>query len=177
MTWGFVGALGGNQNRYLKFPTGDSRASFESHCTGMVKESPQEVRDALVSLEAFPGGQGDLLYRLTDLDNTDKHTAIIPTIRGARLPSDIVVPEDIAEYVAHAAIHSRALGQSGRVVNIITIKDPPVGIKAYDYAEALPEIGFGDAVEAFSRESVAGTLSNLRLITAQTIEAMRKVIS
>ncbi len=90
--WELVGIDHGTQNRYLKFPTGDSRISFEALCNGVVTPS-QWVKDAFKITEAFPGGGGYDLYQLHQLDNADKHTVIAPVLRAtSHPPFKIVAP-------------------------------------------------------------------------------------
>src|ERR1700675_2981415 len=77
LTWELVGK--GGQNRHLCLPTGDKRVNFEASCQGIVTPS-QAVKDIFKSLEIFPGGKGDAIYRLNRLDNADKHTILTPVI-------------------------------------------------------------------------------------------------
>jgi hypothetical protein len=83
--WELVGMDGGKQDRHLRFPTGDDRVSFEASCSG-VRTPSQWVKDAIKSTEAFAGGAGDDLYQLNRLDNTDKHRAIVSTVRATGHP-------------------------------------------------------------------------------------------
>jgi hypothetical protein len=77
MTWELVGLDKGVRDRFLKLPTGDNAMSFAGSCNGL-KTPSQKVKAALQSLEVFPGGKGDLLYKLHLMDNAEKHTVLTP---------------------------------------------------------------------------------------------------
>ena len=86
MTWEAIGMDGGTQDRYLILPTGDDRVNYEARCKG-IKTPSDWVKDLFVSLEIFPGGNGDFLYVVNQLDTMDKHTALPLAIKATRAPS------------------------------------------------------------------------------------------
>jgi hypothetical protein len=86
--WELVGFDHGTQDRHLKFPTGDTRISFEASCNG-IKTPSQWVKDAIKSTEAFIEGRGMDLYNLNALDNADKHTIVTPILRATGVPKRI----------------------------------------------------------------------------------------
>lgn len=83
--WELVGFDHGTQDRHLKFPTGDTRISFEASCNG-IKTPSQWVKDAIKSTEAFIEGRGIDLYNLSALDNADKHTIVTPILKATGHP-------------------------------------------------------------------------------------------
>lgn len=75
----------------IKFPTGDTAQSFLSQCNGLFGSGCVDYDHWLLvrmrSFEAYPGGAGELIYVLTDLNNTDKHRALIPHVRALKHPT------------------------------------------------------------------------------------------
>jgi hypothetical protein len=74
----------------VKFPSGNERANFESNCNNLFKPKAWEcdhwILMRMKSFEVFPGGCGELLYLLTDLDNTNKHRSLVSTVRAVAHP-------------------------------------------------------------------------------------------
>ncbi len=93
MTWDLVGRDGGTQDRHVKFPTGDSRTSFRATCNG-IKTPSQSVKDLLKTTEAFPGGKGDTLYSLHQLDIADKHITLTPVVQSAKVSKYVIYNAD-----------------------------------------------------------------------------------
>ncbi len=86
MTWEVIGLDGGTQNRYTKLPTADNRVDYEAACKGI--ETPSNwVKSLFISLEVFPGGQGDGLYALNQFDITDKHTILPLMVKATTHPA------------------------------------------------------------------------------------------
>ena len=86
LTWEAIGLDGGTQNRYTKLPTGNNRVDYESACKGI--ETPSNwVKDLFISLEIFPGGRGDGIYALNELNNTDKHTVLPLMVKATTHPA------------------------------------------------------------------------------------------
>ena len=93
LTWEVVGLDNGTQDRHLSLVTGDNRVNYETACKG-IKTPSDWVKDLFISLEIFPGGQGDGLYTLNALDNADKHTVITPVVRATSHPPFTILNPD-----------------------------------------------------------------------------------
>jgi hypothetical protein len=93
MTWELIGHDGGTQDRYIKFPTGDDKASFDGTCNG-IKTPSQSLKDILKATEAFPEGKGDSLHDLHHLDIADKHAILLPVVRAARVSKIVIYNGD-----------------------------------------------------------------------------------
>jgi hypothetical protein len=74
--WELLGVDKGTQDRWAKFPVGDSRESFEAAARG-AKTPRQDTRDFLATLGVYPGGPRDVLYAIHLLNNVDKHRVIL----------------------------------------------------------------------------------------------------
>ena len=85
MMWELVGLDRGTQDRNLSFPTHSNRVNFEAACQA-VKTPSQWAKEAIRSTEAFRDGRGHDLYQISQLDNSDKHRAIIPVLRATSHP-------------------------------------------------------------------------------------------
>ena len=136
IAWELVGRDGGTQDRYLKFPTGDSRINFESSCQG-IKTPSQAVKDAFKITEAFPGGRGAALYDLKLFNDADKHTAIQSVLRASERPPYRVIDKK------HSTIHTvgwgQILGGDENGANLARA-GPGLSIEIDDDAECTPSI-------------------------------------
>ena len=164
------------ERKHIKFPTGSSKASFDSHVRGMVRAAPQEVLDAMVSFEAFPNGQGDFLYRLAELDNTDKHTLLIAVIRAAEMPTIDGVDSLAAAFIALAGIRgapTTSIGSRAPVIRVTTGDD----VSGYDDTNATPTVLFGDSIEGLAREPVIPSINQLRESVKEAINRVTRSFS
>jgi hypothetical protein len=93
LTWELVGIDHGTQDRYLKFPFGDTRVNFEASCKG-IKTPSQWVKNFFISTEAFDGGAGYALYHIKLLNDADKHTVIVPVVRATTHPAINIINPD-----------------------------------------------------------------------------------
>lgn len=75
--WDLIGFDGGSQHKQLQFPVGARRVDFEASARGVITPS-QSIKDLIVSLAAYPAGDGELLYAAHALDRLDKHRTITP---------------------------------------------------------------------------------------------------
>ncbi len=172
MTWEMVGRDGGAQDRHLKFPTGDERVNFESTCNG-IKTPSRSVKDALIALEVFPRGKGDLLYEVSALDNVDKHTILIPTTNAPRM-SDLVFVTKDARRILSEVYGSDATFRHGET---LTIDGAPAGarLEFKDDAQATNLVVFGN-VRAFENKPILPTLTQLRHAVADVIDVIKRAI-
>ena len=138
--WELVGIDHGTQDRYLQFPTGDTRASFEATCNG-IKTPSQWVKNALFATEAFVGGKGMDLYHISKLDNSDKHIEITPVLRATTHPSFHIVRPDGA---IHQTIERNTFTPAASGVTVSTFMKIPPGfsLELDDDAQCFPSIFF-----------------------------------
>jgi hypothetical protein len=172
MTWELIGIDKGTQDHYLKLPTGDNRISFEASCNG-IKTPSQTVRDMLKALEIFPSGKGDILYALHLLDNSEKHTVLIPVIRASKLSKmTILRPDGIA---AITMTDCTFIGGSGPFANIANI---PHGhsVELDQNSKATPDIFFRK-VEGAPSERVIPAFRKFRHATADAIKIITDAIT
>jgi hypothetical protein len=164
MTWELIGRDGGEQNRWLKLPTGQSRVDFESACKG-IKTPSQSVIDILKALEVFPGGKGDALYSLHLLDNSDKHTVLTPILGVAKASLRAYWPNGNSQ-----AWSVTVLGTKSELVDIGEI--PPGGhVEFGNDAKATPDIFF-DNVQGFKNKPIIPTLRHLSDATRNAIDTV-----
>lgn len=79
LVWELMEVDGGVQDRYTKFITGNNQRNFETSCEGVKTPRPDTIL-FLKSLAVFPGGSGEALYILNDLDISDKHKTLTPVV-------------------------------------------------------------------------------------------------
>ena len=169
MTWELIGLDGGTQDRYLKFPTGDNRVNFESSCQG-IKTPTQAIRDLLKSLEAFPSGKGDVLYRLHLLDNSDKHTVLTPVIRAAKVSKLLIFNAD--RTLNTTLINNTFAGDTGPLADIWQV--PTGGYVEFDpEVKATPDIFFGPVLGVPARP-VFEALSEFSHAVSSAIDIIEK---
>jgi hypothetical protein len=136
LMWEVVGINGGKQHQYLSFPTRDNRVNFESAWNGI--ETPSQwVKDAVRATEAFDGGSGNDLYQIHDLDRTDKHRTILPTLRAtSHPPFRILYPDGRVLATMKGNVMSQG---SDEFANIATVP-PGFLVELEDDAECPPGI-------------------------------------
>ena len=164
--WEVVGTDHGTQDRYLQFPTGDTRVSFEASCNGM-KTPSQWVKDAFKATEAFIGGKGMDLYQLCQLDNSDKHVEITPVLRTTGHPAFHIVAPD--GHITRT-MNSNALTPAATGTTVVTLVSIPPGhsVELDDDAKCPPSIFFGHPGGFISSPAVT-TLRRYSAKVAETI--------
>lgn len=173
MTWQLVGRDGGTQNRYLKLPAGQNRIDFEAACKGIITPS-QAIIDLLKSLEVFPSGKGDVLYKLHLLDNADKHTVLAPVIRAAQVSKLAIFDgKGVPSFTRLDCIFA---GDNGEL--FADVLDIPEGghVEIDNDTKATPFIFLGN-VQGVPTGPVFESLSQFRHATAYTLDIVAKAIS
>lgn len=66
--------------RNVYFPIGQNKKDFEDACTSLVPFIGQSSASAVSKTEVFIGGKGEVLKRLGEMSNADKHRLLIPTV-------------------------------------------------------------------------------------------------
>ena len=172
IAWELIGHDGGTQDRYLKFPTGDNRVSFEASCQG-IKTPSRAVRDLFQSQEVFPSGKGDILYTLHLLDIADKHTVLTPIIRAAKV-SKLIIYHRTGQVQA-TLIDNIFAGDTGTYADIWNV--PEGGYVEIDEdTKATPAIFLAN-VQGVPAQPVFPLLGQLRHATANTLDIISKAIS
>jgi hypothetical protein len=172
-TWEFVGRDHGTQNRYLKFPTGDSRISFESSCDGI--ETPSQwVIDTVKATEAFIGGKGTDLYNLNQLDNADKHIEITPVLRAVIHPRYHVVDKN---GVTHRTIERQTL-VADRDLDVVILAEIPAGFSPEldNDAQFIPSVFFSHPDVPIASPAIS-TLRRYSDAVALVIESFERATS
>lgn len=167
MTWEMVGNDGGTQNRQLKFPVGNSRARFEVACNG-IRTPSQVVKDALVALEAFPGGKGETLYQLSLLDNADKHTVLTPIVNGSHVTKLTVIRRDGSIEKTFDRVDLVGDRSPNAFFLVSGLHDGRT-VRLNADSAITPNVFFGQ-VEGFALTAVVPSLINLRHSTSDAIK-------
>jgi hypothetical protein len=169
--WEVVGIDHGTQNRYLQFPTGDTRVSFEATCNG-IKTPSQWVKNALKATEAFIGGRGMDLYQLCQLDNSDKHVEITPVLRTTGHPAFHIVAPD-----GHVlrTMDGNALTPAATGTTVVTLASVPSGfsVELDNDAECPPTIFFSHPGGFISSPAIT-TLRRYSAKVAETITDIKR---
>jgi hypothetical protein len=169
-----VGIDGGTQDRYLQFPTGDTRISFEASCKG-IKTSGQWVKDAIMAQEAFIGGAGMDLYHLSQLDNSDKHIEITPVLRATEHPAFHIVNASDGRILKTIERNTFAPAASGTTVATIAQLQVGLGVELEDNAKCAPTIFFIHPGGIIGSPAVA-TLRRYSAHVSRTIADLEKVV-
>ena len=172
MMWELMGHIGCTQDRHLQFPTGKDRQSFEASCKGIIRPLDQRAVDLLREREAFPGGNGDLLYVLGQLDNADKHTAIPTVVRASKISKLKIV--DGRGNLRLELVNCAVGGGSGPFA---TITNVPRGcsVELDNDAKATPEIFFAHEIAA--GWALFPALKQMSHTTANAVGVIAKAMS
>lgn len=168
--WDLVGFDHGTQDRYLKFPTGDTRISFEASCNG-IKTPSQWVKDAIKSTEAFIEGRGMDLYNIHALDNADKHTIVTPILRATGVPKFTAVWPNGRRIEMQREVF---MGGAGEFIPIMGITAGG-SIELHDDAECPPSIFFGHPEVAIASPAIP-TLKRFEQRVYEVINSLERAI-
>jgi len=173
MTWELIGRDGGTQDRHIKFPTGDSQASFEGLCNGM-KTPSQSVKDMLKALEVFPEGKGNTLHALHHLDIADKHAILMPVVRAAKVSKFVIFNGDGTPNATWTNT-TFVVGGDGASMNITGV--PPGGyIELDNDTKVTPDIVLGKISPSGGYLPIFSTLREFRRKVSNTIDAIEQQI-
>ena len=172
MVWELVGRDGGKQDRDLKFPTGGERKAFEAACKRITTPN-RRIIDVLMSLEAFPAGKGDPLYRIHQFDIVDKHRVINPVIRATSLSNLRLMHPDGA-----VALWIGQITFIGDAPAFTSIADGPAGLSlpSDNDTKATHDIFFGDH-EIFPNQPIISTLRQLSEFTRDSVLRVETAIA
>ncbi len=110
--WDLISFDGGKQHNQLQFPIGRARIDFEASARGVITPS-QAVKDLLISLAAYPTGDGELLYAVHSLDRSDKHRTITPVLHVSYVDSvfliDLATKERVPAKPFYAVVDNGAI--------------------------------------------------------------------
>jgi hypothetical protein len=149
--WDLIGFDRGKQHKQLQFIVGFTRVDFESSVRGVITPS-QSVKDLLISLAAYPTGDGELLYAVHALDRADKHRAITPILHVSYVDSVVLI--DIAtEERLRAKPFYAAVEEGGA---IFTAPDG-FGLTVDDNAYPTPDVFFPE-IDVIPNEPVLAGL-------------------
>lgn len=105
-------------------------------------ENPRtSTKDFFANLEIYPGGFGELIYWLCQLDNAEKHTIISPVVQAASVDRIVFIDLDTKERWASddVVLHPRADGRS-----YIQL-EPGLGVDCSARFKTESEVFFGKA--------------------------------
>lgn len=168
MTWEAIVEIdGGKQHRNVKFPFGNEPGSVESSCNGIETPS-QSVKDMFKAFEAFPGGKGDSLYALHNLDIADKHKILVPIIRAANVSEFTILSPD-------RMVKSRWIDTTFSIFsdtgNIVAANVPHGGyVETNDDTKVTPEIMLRDIDSVWGDIPAITTLHHLRDKVSRVID-------
>jgi hypothetical protein len=168
--WELVGIDHGTQDRHLKFPTGDTRISFEASCNG-IKTPGQWAKDAIKSTEAFIEGRGMDLYNLNILDNADKHIIVAPILRATGVPKFTAVWPDGRRIEMQREVF---MGGAGEFIPIMGIA-PGGSIELDDDVECPPSIFFRHPDVAIASPAIP-TLKRFAQRVCEAINILERAI-
>lgn len=171
-TWELIGIDGGTQDKYTKLPIGrGGRKAYEAHCRGL-KTPKQETKDFFIQL-AIHNESGSPLFTLNDLDNTDKHMVMVPTVAGGKTPTFRVLDQG-GNTGVHIAGLNVGVGPS-RVTRIGSFGQG-LRIETDQNSEVTPDLFFSDA-HPLPGAPVIPTLKKLSAVVSQTIDAFTALVS
>lgn len=164
VAWELVGLDGGTQDKFTKFPMGDSRKSYESTARGM-KTPRQDTKQFFIDAAAYPNGSGELLYALNCLDNADKHHVITPVAHASQVEGVTFINLATGDRERRGPLLTQpSFGDSATLIEA----EPGWGIDATDNIDPTPDIFFGK-VDIVPDEPVSGTLARFYMEVADTI--------
>lgn len=176
-TWELVGIDDGVQDRFLKLPTGNDQQSFDAACRGM-RTPNTSTKDFFTNLAIYPGGVGELIYWLCQLDNAEKHTIISPVVQAASVDRIIFIDLDTKERWAsdNVVLHPGVDGRS-----YIQL-EPGLGVDCSRHFNTKSGVFFGKAPGVSQmpvipklfefREAVVGVLTDFqRLVDGRSSRA------
>jgi hypothetical protein len=125
-----------------------------------------------MSLEAFPTGKGDLLYRIHQFDIVDKHRIINPVIRATSLSNVRLMHPNGA-----VALRIGRMTFIGDDPPFTSIADGPAGLSlpSDNDTKATHEIFFGDH-EIFPNQPIIPTLRRLSEFTRDSVLSVEDAI-
>lgn len=179
LTWKLNCIYRGRQDRRIQFPMGRNKTKFESACNDL-KALPKTVIEFLQSLQAFPGGDGQLLYVIHDLDNADKHRILTPTVNAPTIDELVLVSDGGKVRRPLSDLYgSSAQLERGET---FTIDGAPAG-SSLDFKndEISPHILFGDVdivnVALVKNQPIFPMVLQLRHAVSNVIDIAAKAIS
>lgn len=72
--------IGGSRHKGINFPVGATKGDFDKALSNQEKKFPVDVIEFLRTIEAYAGGNGDLIFALHDMDIEDKHHPVLKAI-------------------------------------------------------------------------------------------------
>ncbi|MEP0316926.1 MAG: hypothetical protein ABJL57_16145 [Hyphomonas sp.] len=86
LMWEFLGSTidNGTQNKHTKLIAHPTKTAYDGFCCGILTPRA-DTKAFFKSLEIFPGGNGDAIYTLHDLDIADKHKVLTPVVGVAQI--------------------------------------------------------------------------------------------
>lgn len=104
--WQLVEANGGTPDASIFFPISKSKQAFQDAVKSLRKKAGASAGVILLQVEAYPGGAGNRLRELSELNNRDKHRLLVPvgsayqalvldaTAPFRNNPSAVAIPDD-----------------------------------------------------------------------------------
>jgi len=167
LMWELIGLDAGEQHRWLSFPKGLDRLSYNRKCD-KVKTPSAAVKDLLKSFEVFPRGAGHFLCVTNLLDNADKHTVLTPVIHAPTI-AELVLVSDGGQVRRRL---SDLYGSAPRLdeVETFTVDGAAAGttLAFENDAQISPHIRFG-AVKFVRDKPIFPTILQLRHAVSNTI--------
>ena len=167
-----VAANGGTIGSYIGFPFHEDRANFEANLERKIKGASKEAVDLIKSLEPYPGGNGQPLWRLNKLDIADKHHSLILAARITALPKIIVRNPDGSVMVT---MENCRVGGDGRVNMIAVPADRTFEIEHQDQTPISILFRETDVLEGKDVIESLEKLSEIVFRTLQIFEARKNL--
>jgi hypothetical protein len=168
IAWELVGLDRGTQDKHTAFTLRDTRVNYDSACNGILTPRA-DTKKFFLALECYEGGKGQDLYRLGQLDNTDKHTTIALALRAGRLPGlQLIDPEGkVVDTMSGTNFAGLGVGFGWPARPGYTVQFDP-------NSEPAVDVTFRDI---FQGESVAPTLLHLADAVQQTLGKFEVFVS
>lgn len=171
VTWELMGIDGGTQNKFTKFPVGDTRQRYESACRAM--PTPRDdTKQFLIDLAAYKGGTGQMLYAINALDNADKHHAITPVLHASQVDGVTFIKLGTGERERRGPLFTKP-GQ--RQATFLIEAPAGEGIDVKEEINPTPDIFLGE-VDIVPHEPVIWALNEFDTAVRQMIEGAQRMV-
>lgn len=140
-------------NTSAGFPIHGNRKKFEAGFKGKIAGCPEDSFRFFETIQAYPGGEGDNLWKLNMLDVADKHRELLLAAQSIKIPKATVKTPDgeILAAILDSSFRGNAPGMAFPIDSVIEFENN---------AKPIMDIVFVKT-PVFESESVIGTLKAL----------------